>query len=309
MNGTLETVDGRPALRFERRLAFPVERVWRAVTEPDELAEWFVAPAPWTPTAGETFESYGQTGTITELREPETLAWTWGEESFRFDLRPDGDGCVLVFTHVLTDTILPAQHAAGWECYLDRLAAHLDGAPISEEDAHWRIGETHERYAAEFGLDPAPGRQMIASFPFRMLTLEDGRRLRLERRYAHSAERVWRALTDPAERARWFPSAAPLEVTLSEPFELLAGTWGGDELRFELRPQGDGCVLVFTHALADPDTAARTAARWDRCFARLEALFAGAEMDEKTSLELWPEVHERYVGAFDAAPSPSSAAS
>src|SRR5215217_3663990 len=227
MNGTLETIDGRPALRFERRLAFPIERVWRAVTEPAELAEWFVAPAPWTPAQGETFESYGQTGTITELREPETLAWTWGDESFRFDLRPDDEDCVLVFTHVLTDTILPAKHAAGWECYLDRLAAHLDGAPISEEDAHWRIGETHERYAAKFGLDPSPGRQMIASFPFRMLTLEDGHRLRLQRRYARSAERVWRALTDPAERARWFPSAAPLEVTLSEPFDVLIGTWAG----------------------------------------------------------------------------------
>jgi len=309
MNGTLETVDGRPALRFERRLAFPVERVWRAVTEPAELAEWFVAPAPWTPAAGETFESYGQSGTITELREPEALAWTWGEESFRFDLRPDGDGCVLVFTHVLTDNILPAQHAAGWECYLDRLAAHLAGAPISEEDAHWQIGETHERYAVKFGLDPSPGRQMIASFPFRMLTLEDGPRLRLERRYAHSAERVWRALTDPSELARWFPSEPPLEVTDSEPFDLLVGTWAGDELRFELRPDGEACVVVFAHTLADRDAAARTAAGWDRCFARLEALFAGVEMDEKTALELWPEAHERYVEAFDAAPSTSAAAS
>src|SRR5215211_7251136 len=41
MSGTLETVDGRPALRFERRLAHPVERVWRAVTDPDEMPAWF----------------------------------------------------------------------------------------------------------------------------------------------------------------------------------------------------------------------------------------------------------------------------
>jgi uncharacterized protein YndB with AHSA1/START domain len=39
--GTYETIDGRPALRFERRYAHPVERVWRAVTEPGELAAWF----------------------------------------------------------------------------------------------------------------------------------------------------------------------------------------------------------------------------------------------------------------------------
>lgn len=296
MNGTLETVDGRPALRFERRLEHPVERVWRAVTEPSELAEWFVAPVPWTPVAGETFESYGQSGSITELREPETLAWTWGNEAFRFDLRPEGDGCLLVFTHVLDDHILPAQHAAGWETYLDRLEAMLAGAPISEEDAHWQIGELHERYAAKLGLDPSPGRRMIASFPFRMATLEeDGPpQVRLARRYGHPVERVWSALTDPAARARWLAPDAPFDVTVSEPFALLEG----DELRFELRPEVEGCALVFTHALPSRDAAARTAAVWDLCLARLEALLAGAEWDEKASAALWPEVHERYAEAF-----------
>ena len=42
MTATQQTVDGRPALRFERRLKHSVERVWRAVTEPAELARWFV---------------------------------------------------------------------------------------------------------------------------------------------------------------------------------------------------------------------------------------------------------------------------
>ena len=35
-DGTLETIDGRPALRFERILGYPVERVWRAVSVPAE---------------------------------------------------------------------------------------------------------------------------------------------------------------------------------------------------------------------------------------------------------------------------------
>lgn len=41
MNGTLETVDDRHTLRFERHLDHPVERVWRAITDPDELRHWF----------------------------------------------------------------------------------------------------------------------------------------------------------------------------------------------------------------------------------------------------------------------------
>ena len=37
--GRQETFDGRPALRFERRLAHSQERVWRAISEPAELAQ------------------------------------------------------------------------------------------------------------------------------------------------------------------------------------------------------------------------------------------------------------------------------
>ena len=305
MNGTLQTIDGRPALRFERRLAHPIERVWRAVTEPAELACWFVAPVPWKPELGETFEGAGQRGEITALQEPRLLAWTWGEERYSFELEAADDGCLLVFTHVFDDRYGPAaQHAAGWETYFDRLEAHVAGGALSEEDAHAPIAELHERYAARFGQDPAPGRRMIATMAFRDLTLhdDDGPTLRLERRYRHPVERVWRAITDPDELARWFPPDAPLEVTQSDEPHLLAGTWFGDPLRFELRPDGEGCVLVFTHAFEDRDTAARTGAGWDRCFARLDALLADRVMSEAESLADWPAVHERYAERFEVDP-------
>jgi uncharacterized protein YndB with AHSA1/START domain len=302
-DGTLQTIDGRPALRFERRLEHPTERVWRAVSAPDELARWFVAAVGWTPALGETFGAEGQTGEITALRAPHLLAWTWGEERYSFELQPDGDGCLLVFTHVFDERHgSAAQHAAGWETYLDRLDAHLAGGHLSEERAHDPIAELHERYAALFGDDPAPGRRTIAGMGFRDLTLEEGPVLRLERRYRHTPERVWRAITDPDELAQWFPSDEPLDVQESEPPRLLAVVWYGDALRFELRPDGDGCVLVFTHAFGDRETAARTAAGWDRCFARLEALLAGRPMDAATSLELWPDVHERYAERFAVDP-------
>jgi uncharacterized protein YndB with AHSA1/START domain len=41
MNGRLITVEARPALRCERRLAHSVERVWRAISEPEELRRWY----------------------------------------------------------------------------------------------------------------------------------------------------------------------------------------------------------------------------------------------------------------------------
>jgi len=302
VNGRLVDVDGRPALQFERTLRHPVARVWRAVTEPAELAQWFVGPVSWTPALGETFTVAGATVEITELDPPRTLAWTWGPESYRFELADAPEGCRLRFTHVFDDAHGPAaQHAAGWETYLDRLDALLAGRPISEVDAHVPVAELHERYAIAFGQDPAPGRRMIATLPFRDLTLEDGPCLRLERRYRHPVERLWRALTD--EQQAWFPGDdEPLTVVRSEPPHLLVGTWYGDTLRFELTPEPDGCRLVFTHAFADRDLAARTGAGWHRCFARVDALLAGHPMDTAASLDAWPDVHERYAETWGVDP-------
>lgn len=300
MNGTLESIDGRPALRFERRLAHPVKRVWRAITDPAELERWFPGVADWKPEAGEVFEAGGQTGEVTELEDERILDWTFAGQRFRFELSAEGDGCLLVFIHVFDERSLAAQTAAGWETYFARLDEHLAGRHLSEEQAHEPIGELHEGYAERFGLDPSPGRRFIAGLGFRGLTLEEGPSLRLERRYRHSVERLWRAISDPDELSHWFPG--DLDVTESEPPSLLAGWWYGDSLRFELRPEGEGCVLVFAHGFADRDKAARDAAGWDRCFARLDALLGGQPMGEATSLELWPAVHEGYAGHWEIDP-------
>ena len=126
-------------------------------------------------------------------------------------------------------------------------------------------------------------------------TLEDGAIVRLERRYRHSVERVWRALDDPDELRHWFPSDEPLHVEERVPPRLLAGTWYGERLRFELEPLDDGCLLVLTHALGDRATAARTATGWHCCLLRLEALLQGAPLGEAASLDAWPALDERYA--------------
>jgi uncharacterized protein YndB with AHSA1/START domain len=169
-NGSLETVDDRPAVRLERRLPHPVERVWRAVSEPSELAQWFVAPVEWTPATGETFTSMEQAGEVTEVDPPNVLAWTWGGEAFRFELRPDGDGCVLVFTHVFDDRDQAANYASGWDVHFARLDAHLAGAPLSEEQYLEPLVELTDFYSERFGIDPEIGRRAIAQYHPELIT-------------------------------------------------------------------------------------------------------------------------------------------
>jgi uncharacterized protein YndB with AHSA1/START domain len=153
MTVTQQIVNGRPALRFERRLDHAIDRVWRAVTEPSELAQWFVSEVSWTPEVGEEFEAGGETGRITAVEPPRLLAWTWGVEEYSFELTPDGDGCVLAFTHVFDPRLGPAwQHAAGWDTYFKRLDALLAGGFLSEEDAHEGVAELIERYRTSFQL-------------------------------------------------------------------------------------------------------------------------------------------------------------
>jgi uncharacterized protein YndB with AHSA1/START domain len=167
MHGTYETVDGRPALRFERRLDHPVERVWRAVTDPAELRFWFPAAVEVDLRADGpmafTFDdpAFPRTeGRVLALDEPRRFWFSWGGEELRFDLEPVGEGCRLVFTHLLEQRDAAARDAAGWHVCLaaleDRLAGRPAQAPGTEPTAeHRALHEEYERRGLPTGA-PVP---------------------------------------------------------------------------------------------------------------------------------------------------------
>ncbi len=165
MNGRLETRDDRHILIFERRLPHPVDRVWRAITEPDELRHWFPGVPGWDLEVGSAFAVEGQPGSageIVELDPPRVIAFDWDDTRLRFELTRDGDGCLLTFTHAFGDRDLGAQTAAGWDLCFDRLAALLEGAPLTEAESMEGWPALHERYAETFGIDPEVGRRAFA---------------------------------------------------------------------------------------------------------------------------------------------------
>lgn len=154
-DGSLHTDGARPVIRFERHLTRPPAEVWRALVDRDGLRHWFpsdIVTEEWKPGATLQFpfraaEGPTLTGTVLEYDEPRTLAYTWGEETLRFELTPEAGGTRLVFTHEL-DGPTAARTAAGWDVCLDMLAGDTPG-----RDA-WK--PRFEHYTARFEPELGP---------------------------------------------------------------------------------------------------------------------------------------------------------
>jgi uncharacterized protein YndB with AHSA1/START domain len=176
--GTLKVhEDGQYVLRFERQLTHPPERVWRALTEPGELSQWFPTdiegerapgakirfvfrdPAPRAADMPELLEHDPEDldGEFTEFDPPHVLAYTWGDEGLRWELEPTAEGCRLIFIHTFTERSgIPhpagpwkkaARTAAGWDVCLASLEALLDdGTPPAGDFSLF-----YDRYRGNFG--------------------------------------------------------------------------------------------------------------------------------------------------------------
>jgi uncharacterized protein YndB with AHSA1/START domain len=155
MNGVYEQTAGRAVVRFERPLRHAPEVVWRALTDPAELAHWFpsTVSGSWTPGSELRFELEGgieMEGEVKEFDEPRTVAFEWGEDLLVFELTETPDGCLLKFTATMGAIDKAARDAAGWHVCLDRLGAWLGGAdavaPGGGATQEWR--SLYEGYAA-----------------------------------------------------------------------------------------------------------------------------------------------------------------
>jgi uncharacterized protein YndB with AHSA1/START domain len=162
------TIEDRPTLSFERRLPHPVDRVWRAITDPDELQHWFPTKVQADLRVGGdmtfTFEAHTlpdgsdtMPGKVTEFDPPRVFAFQWGEDHLRFELEPGDrrdDGCLLRLTVALGIRDKAARDAAGWHVCLDRLEARLGENSAGGE---WRdYYDEYQRRGVPAGA-PVPG--------------------------------------------------------------------------------------------------------------------------------------------------------
>ncbi len=159
--GVLERGGPRPVLRYERRVAHPPEKVWRALTEPQHLAAWFPTTIEGERAAGarlqfsfEEMEIEPMQGEMLRFEPPTVLEFSWGPDRLRFELSPDGDGTVLLLTVGLEELGKAARDGAGWHTCLDGLERELAGeGDRGIMSTRWR--EVHPTYVSTFGADAA----------------------------------------------------------------------------------------------------------------------------------------------------------
>lgn len=256
IDGTLTTVaEGRYAVRFVRRLAHPMPKVWRAFTDPAELAHWFPGEIAIADAIGGAvrwrFPEFDLTlpqGRVTAYDPPRLLEYTVSSEgmpfagtgedrTLRFELSPDGDGCVLTFTNTFGDLPSAASFATGWELCLEALAAVLDG---TEAPGGPEFAERHEKYVRRFGLaDGTVGAD------------GDGWAVRFERQLTKPVDEVWAALSGangsvptpgdpaPAGTTNAFVSGGVLtavEAPALLEYDARAGDERAGRVRWELSP-------------------------------------------------------------------------
>jgi uncharacterized protein YndB with AHSA1/START domain len=142
------------------------------------------------------------------------------------------------------------------------------------------------------------------------------------RELKHAPEKVWRALTEPAQVERWAPYetdrdlGTPGEATLTmidadtrvpmaaqvvtaDRPTVLEYTWGTDVLRWELAPIATGTRLTLKHTVADQDLLPKVAAGWHLCLDVAERLLDGDPMEPirgRAAYEFgWQALNDAYA--------------
>lgn len=132
MSETLQTIGDRCLVRIERRYPFPPEKLWRVITEPEQLSQWFPTAVQFDLEVGaDTRFDHGdgcgpiRGGSVTEIDPVRRFAFSWNGELLRWELARDGDGCVMTFSHTFNDQRRAASVRSGWAGCLDVLGKLL----------------------------------------------------------------------------------------------------------------------------------------------------------------------------------------
>ena len=149
-----------------RELRHSPEKVWQALTEPEQLREWAPFDADSSlgaagrtvklTTVGAPMPQVSETK-VTRADAPKLLEYNWGGQDIRWELESVGGGTRLTLWHNI-DRRFISMGAAGWHICLDVLDHLLGGNPIGRmvgPDAMkfggWQ--RLNAEYAEQFGVE------------------------------------------------------------------------------------------------------------------------------------------------------------
>lgn len=146
--GTVRVLDdGRKFVHFARHLPDSIAKVWVAISDPEQLADWFPGFKLERRVGGRFDIWFGEqcegpahvSGTVTRYEPPKVLECG----TMRFELEADGPACKLTFTDILhyegplSEAEVINSVLGGWHKYLDVLEFALGGGqddPRSEPE-------------------------------------------------------------------------------------------------------------------------------------------------------------------------------
>jgi len=172
--------------------------------------------------------------------------------------------------------------------------------------------------AAQYTPGPASGAQVR----------KEGEKwtLVLVRELRHSPEKVWAALTDPAELREWAPfdvdrnlgaagstvklttvgaptpQVSETRVTRADAPRLLEYNWGGADIRWELEAVGSGTRLTLWHNI-DRNFISMGAAGWHICLDVMDRLLSGHPIGRMVGGDAlksggWQRLNAEYAKQF-----------
>jgi uncharacterized protein YndB with AHSA1/START domain len=163
----LMEVDGeRATLVLQRFLRHPPSAVWKAITDPEQMRQWYLTTAVVEGREGGQVDLVtGQgrvhaTGRILTWDPPRVYEHEWivakeesalrtGEQTIvRWELSPREGGTFLVLTHRGLTRRTAEVFRHGLPGFLDRLAAQLDGRPLPDWDQAVRESRRERRDGA-----------------------------------------------------------------------------------------------------------------------------------------------------------------
>jgi uncharacterized protein YndB with AHSA1/START domain len=144
VRGVLRLSPTGTTVRFERRYATTADDLWSSVTEPERLARW-LGPVHGDLRVGGRYElrmgddvegaPQNAVGEVLECEPPRRVLVGWrfpGEQESRVlvEIRPDGEGSILVLEHLDLSEAAARGYGGGWHASLDQLEDHVAGRPV-----------------------------------------------------------------------------------------------------------------------------------------------------------------------------------